>query len=860
MSHAPIIAADRRRFACVLGLFGPEQKPVHASPIEGRLESGMGSPLGRDRLLRPSRLLARRKRKMWLWTREGPTRRRPGRQGAAHRRLAERGNVRPRTDPAMVAALAERQHRRARQRTKWHHRNRQRQGQRGSPRIAAGANRPHPRSQNQSTSQVARTPQTRARARRAEKSTTALGINTESNGQILLPPSMHRNGTPYEIASDLPIAEIHPELLARLQALPMENQGKPAKNGKTAKNKRHVGPLVANMLAVECPPFNAYECAKLESALRYHDAAGVWVLDPRNPSFDAWSHVLYPLAWLIRNGWPEEWVLALFIDWSAEAEGLKDEPGRDVYPGSDECERRLRHAVERGEDVANPKTTCTIYGLVHARGWKPPLPAAARDDAELGGSKARQRDWPDVPAGAPHQRPKFHTDLGNARRLIARHGSNIRFVPEWHKWIIWNSTHWRIDDDGAIARLAKDTIDSMFPEALKIDDDDKKKKLLNHAIKSQSAARLDAMVILATTEAAVVVRASQLDADSWLLGVQNGVIELRTRQFRAARHEDYITKRTGVAFNAETACPNWREFIRTITAGDEELAAYLQRVVGYTLTGSVREEVLFVPYGTGNNGKSTFRETIHMMMGDYAIVADNGLLIERKTPGAATPELARLKGCRMVSVNETSENDHLNEARVKFITSQDKITARNLYQEFFDFDPTHKTFLTTNHKPIVRGTDTGIWRRLHLLPYTVTIPTERVERDFREKRLVPELLGILNWALDGLVAYQRVGLNPPPAVRSATEYYQQDMDIVGQWIEDRCISDPQATVPTRVAYSDYVQWAQGETGWVLPRLKFRRNLTDRGFGSRKGTAGQRLILGLQLRTPAPLYMAHTARS
>jgi putative DNA primase/helicase len=365
-------------------------------------------------------------------------------------------------------------------------------------------------------------------------------------------------------------------------------------------------------------------------------------------------------------------------------------------------------------------------------------------------------------------------------------------------------------------------------------------------MKSQGAPRLEAMVGLATTEAAVIVSATLLDADPWLLGVQNGVIELRTGQFRSARREDCITMRTGVAYSPAAECPNWRDFIRTITAGDQELAAYLQRVVGYTLTGSTREEVLFVLYGTGNNGKSTWRETLHMMMGDYAIAADNGLLIERKNPGVATPELARLKGRRLVAVNETSENDHLNEARVKFITSQDKITARNLYERYFDFDPTHKTFLATNHKPIIRGTDVGIWRRLHLLPFTVTIPPERIEKDYRERRLVPELSGILNWALEGLAAYQREGLNPPPAVLSATEEYQQDMDVVGQWIDDQCIVDAGATVPTSVAYSDYLTWAHNETGWFLSRLKFRRNLKDRGFGARKGTGGQRLIVGLRL--------------
>jgi putative DNA primase/helicase len=220
-------------------------------------------------------------------------------------------------------------------------------------------------------------------------------------------------------------------------------------------------------------------------------------------------------------------------------------------------------------------------------------------------------------------------------------------------------------------------------------------------------------------------------------------------------------------------------------------------------------------------------------------------------PGGATPEIARLKGRRLVAINETSENDRLNEARVKFITSQDKITARNLYQEFFDFYPTHKTFLTTNHKPIIRGTDIGIWRRIHLLPFTVIIPPEKVVKNFREQRLMPELPGILNWALYGLRAYLREGLNPPPAVLDATGEYRQDMDVVAQWIDDRCVLDPAAAVPTGVAYADYQAWALGEIGWALRKLKFRRSLTERGFGADKGTAGQRLVHGLKLKPGPP---------
>jgi putative DNA primase/helicase len=241
------------------------------------------------------------------------------------------------------------------------------------------------------------------------------------------------------------------------------------------------------------------------------------------------------------------------------------------------------------------------------------------------------------------------------------------------------------------------------------------------------------------------------------------------------------------------------------------------------------------------------------LLGTYALAADATLLIERKTPGGATEEIARLKGKRFVAVNETAENDQLNEARIKFITSQDMITARNLYAHFFDFFPTHKTFLTTNHKPIIRGTDEGIWRRVHLIPFTVAIDANAVEKDFRERLLLPELSGILNWALAGLAAYLKEGLNPPKSVLASTQEYREDMDVIGQWIAQRCEVDQHAATSTSLAYQDYTQWANEEVGWSLKKPRFRRHLSDRGFKAVKGTGGTRMIGGLLLK---PLGAPH----
>jgi putative DNA primase/helicase len=423
----------------------------------------------------------------------------------------------------------------------------------------------------------------------------------------------------------------------------------------------------------------------------------------------------------------------------------------------------------------------------------------------------------------------------------------------------WDEGRWHRDDDGAAMRAAKATIEEMFAEAAQIDDEARQRALRVFALKSQNAQRLAAMIKLAESEAKVVVAAEKLDADPHLLGVANGVIDLRTVTWREAERDDYVTKIAGVAFDADATCPCWLEFLDTIfplTAERnknqrEELIAYLQRVTGYLLTGLTVEEVLLVLWGKGNNGKSTFRETIFALLGDYAVGSDVGLLMTSKQIGGATPDLARLHGRRLVTINETPQHSRLNEARVKFITSHDIITARNLYQEPFDFTPTHKTFLTTNHKPIVRDTDEGIWRRIHLIPFIATIAKESRDRHFREKKLLPELPGILNWALEGLRSYWRDGLSPPREVIMATKEYRDDMDIIGQWIDERCEKNAEAKETIAAIYSDYKEWARDEIGFAMTSISLTRELVERGFPRVRMSGGDKAIQGLKL-LPRPM--------
>lgn len=478
-----------------------------------------------------------------------------------------------------------------------------------------------------------------------------------------------------------------------------------------------------------------------------------------------------------------------------------------------------------------PRSGCGIYEHCRQNG--------GRKYVERQLAKAREK------AGSPF--PERLTDLGNAQRLVRLYGDDIRFVPEWGKWLVWRDAHWRLDKDGEIQRLAKATTEAMFEEAGRINEGDRQTELRKHALKSQSAQRLKSMIDLAQSEAAIVLPVEKIDADPLLLGVQNGVIDLRTCTFRETRRVDYVTKIAGASYDLDATCPNWMKFLSTVAS--EAVAKYIQRVMGYMLTGLTGEEVMFVLYGTGNNGKSTFRETLFALLEDYAVGADASLLVTSRRAGGATPDLARLHGRRLVTVNETEQNALLNESRVKFITGHDVITARNLYEQPFDFTPTHKTVLTTNYKPIVRGNDEGLWRRLHLIPFLREISANGRDVNFREKKLLPELPGILNFALEGLRAYQAEALNPPPEVTDATKDYRDDMDIIGAWLEERCVRNPDWEESTATLHKDYSAWASAEVGFSISPTALGRELAARGFAKvrvRRQTHHPRGFRGLQL--------------
>jgi putative DNA primase/helicase len=379
-------------------------------------------------------------------------------------------------------------------------------------------------------------------------------------------------------------------------------------------------------------------------------------------------------------------------------------------------------------------------------------------------------------------------------------------------------------------RLAKSAVEKLFDEAGRIEVEALKITMRKFALASQSCSRLAAMVKLAESELPVVLSHDRLDANPMLLGVQNGVIELGTGKFREGRREDYISKRCDVAYNKDATCPEWRKFQGTITGQDAELIAYKQRLAGVLLTGKV-VEVLFIPWGCGSNGKSTELETYQAILGDYGHATDASLLLAQKNTSGPTPEVVALKGKRAIFINETPERARLNEARVKYLTGNDTLSGRGLHQEPINFLPTHKVVMRTNHKPIIRGTDLGIWRRIHLIPFTVTIAG--ADPDFRERNLVPELPGVLNWMLEGLMQFLREGLNPPKAVCDATDTYKADMDLVAQWLAERCTLDPTSETLLKELTTDFNAWAKDDLGRPWPNATLSEKLGGLGLEIRR---------------------------
>lgn len=468
------------------------------------------------------------------------------------------------------------------------------------------------------------------------------------------------------------------------------------------------------------------------------------------------------------------------------------------------------------------------------------------------------------------------TDAANADAVRDEFGQDFHFVLEWKAWIAWDGKRWSMRGARhalwrAIVRSARDAHASTraqlvaLSEQLRVallSDKDKAEKieerlkyhrsLLKWHEQSQNASRIRACA--ECLEAILPISYELLDKRPMLLNVANGTLDLQSYKLLPHAREHLITQLADVAWDDEAACPTWDAFIERATGGDLQLALFLRRIVGYSLTGLVDDHAIFFHFGAlGNNGKSTFLGAVVGMLGDYACAAPRTLLFNTDGPPVHPTELARLYGKRFVVCSEVDENKAFDIAKMKDLTGGDRISARRMSEDFWDLVATHKLHLAGNQEPHAPGDDGGFWRRMKEIPWLVRIPDNEVDRDL-PKKLARERSGLLRWAAMGCLDWQKTGIDTPSAVLSATADYRRESDTVGQWLEQHCTLEADARIGCAALRTDYEQWCKelGHLPIGAKRLAKRLRKIDVtpapvrvGDRVKNGWAGIRLRSGLE---------------
>lgn len=437
------------------------------------------------------------------------------------------------------------------------------------------------------------------------------------------------------------------------------------------------------------------------------------------------------------------------------------------------------------------------------------------------------------------------SDITNRDFFIKAYSEKVRYCISWNKFLIWNGTCWQIDTRGRVEEMCVDFIHKMYRALRSIDDLQLKIIFEKHLVRSENYRRIQGMVGLLKMSKDIKVEDFEMDKDHLLFNTQTQTINLRTGKIRDPSNKDLITNKSNFVFQKDAMCPTWNLFLQQIFNNDNDLIRFVQKAMGYALSGDVSEQCLFILWGTGANGKSTFLNVLHHLFGDYA----RSTMIETfmKKNSEQSNDLARLKGARLVTTSEIEQGKPLSESLIKTVTGEDELTARFLYGEYFSFKPTFKIFMATNHKPKIRGADNGIWRRIKMIPFTVTIPPEQRDKKLTEK-LIAENSGILNWLIKGYAMWKKEGLEEPDAVRQANEEYRMDMDAVGTFVTDCFEIDASLKwrLHTKILYETYMKWCVKNNEKIMSQKWLALRMQEKGF-KRIATNGQRMWLGLVLR-------------
>ena len=426
------------------------------------------------------------------------------------------------------------------------------------------------------------------------------------------------------------------------------------------------------------------------------------------------------------------------------------------------------------------------------------------------------------------------TDSTNAGRLLAEHGKDIRYMAAWKKWVIWNGRYWQTDESGAlIHEKGLETVRNIYDELSKTSDYRDRIEIEKYAMLSESVRRREAFVKAAQWIKALNITSEDLDNNPWLINVQNGTIDLSTGEFREHRQEEMISKIANVEYDPEADCPLWKQFIREIMNYKTDLINFLQAAAGWALTGDISEQTMFIMYGTGANGKSTFLNTIMYLLGEYAIATPTETFM-KKSGEQNTNDIARLRGTRLVTTTEAEQGRRISEPLIKKITGNDQMTARFLYGEYFNFVPTFKIFMATNHKPVIKGTDYGIWRRIKLIPFTTRIAEDKQDKHL-ELKLREEASGILNWLLKGAELWKSEGIKAPAIVQNATDEYRGEMDVIGNFLKQCCKQEKDCKIRIRELYKAYSDWCDENNEHAVSERFLSLRLKEIGFEQTRTT-------------------------
>lgn len=462
---------------------------------------------------------------------------------------------------------------------------------------------------------------------------------------------------------------------------------------------------------------------------------------------------------------------------------------------------------------------------------------------------------PPVNSGAVSAATEFATgepgDIKAALVFAKTYSSRLRYVAQGGRWMMWDGIRWVWCSVGEEMQAAKHVANIALGWATKLvqQDADRNKKRMAFALRLQNLPRLEAMIQLAKSEPGMSIgHMSELDSDPMLLGVRNGVVNLKDGGLLAPDPAMLITRQAAAEYHDGAQCPKWLEFLEQIFMDDTETIGFIQRALGYTLTGTTTEEVLFICFGHGANGKSVFGNVVTSILADYGQMAPASLLtVRRADDSGPRNDIARLCGARQVSINETQNGDRLDEQVVKMLAGREQLSARFLNKEFFDFWPTAKPWLRTNHRPIVVSEDDGIWRRLLLIPFARKF-AENERNQWLEQQLLEERDGILAWMVRGCLDWKRLGLKPSATVRRESAGYRTESDLLGEFLDDKTIIDPNERAGQGELYGCWRNWNDANGTRAGSKASFTRKLHERGFTQAKSN-GKRFYTGLKPRPP-----------